>query len=406
MREVTKTKIRVKVLLLLCEETKSFLTLLQSRQPMIHQLLFLAQNMFNGVANLVVKAACIPSVPKKIPNLDLTNSDNLLSSRNCGFLACCAEDVASLESEERREIRKELQASTVAMLRYLQKNLPWDKELYEHVSFLDPLKRSTTEVQKFGVSVAKHLRRFTETQLIKLGVQLNQYQALTQDQVPVYRRKDRVDHWWVLMFSKLEEINGEQAKELEVLVKLTCTLAHGNAFLERGMGLTKRLVHGRESMGDITVKAQKVVSEVINRSGGAVKVPITNELINSVKLSSMRYNEDLRKLKEADEKTAKNAAEEAKALELKKLEEDNKMKWSEKKKSLEDEIKAGSEFINLQEDIQKRSTERSLKLTSADGIKMAIRTTQYAREAAVEKGKVLAELQRKLLTHMGKKPKK
>ena len=77
---------------------------------------------------------------------------------------------------------------------------------------------------------------------------------------------------------------------------------------------------------------------------------------------------------------------------------------AEKKTSLEDEIKACQEFIKTQEEIQEMSTKKCLRLTSADTIKTAIRTTQYARESAIEKGKVMAELQIKLATHMGKKP--
>ena len=302
------------------------------------------------------------------------------------------------------DIRKELKKSTLAMVIYLQKNVPWDQEFYEHVSFLDPSKRTSIQVATFGVSVAKHFNRFSANEIIELQVQLNQYQSLDKEQLPDFNKKNRVDHWWVKVFTKLEEINGQRSLQLETLVKLTCTLACSNAFLERGMGLTKRLVDGRNSLGDINVKAQKVVTDVIRRYGGASKVPITNELINSVKLSNMKYKEDLRKAKEAEEKASKEATEEAEALKLKKLEEESKSKWLEKKTSLEDEIKACQEFIKTQEEIQEMSTKKCLRLTSADAIKTAIRTTQYARESAIEKGKVMAELQIKLATHMGKKP--
>ena len=55
---------------------------------------------------------------------------------------------------------------------------------------------------------------------------------------------------------------GVRQLELELLVKLCCTLSHGNAMLERGMGHTKRIVDGRESVGGTTLKALKVVGQV------------------------------------------------------------------------------------------------------------------------------------------------
>ena len=55
---------------------------------------------------------------------------------------------------------------------------------------------------------------------------------------------------------------GVRQSEMELLVKLCCTLSHGNAMLERGMGHTKRIVDGRESVGSTTLKALKVVGQL------------------------------------------------------------------------------------------------------------------------------------------------
>ena len=44
---------------------------------------------------------------------------------------------------------------------------------------------------------------------------------------------------------------------------LCCTISHGNAFLERGMRVTKRVMEGRNSMSDLGVKAAKVVREEV-----------------------------------------------------------------------------------------------------------------------------------------------
>ena len=119
-------------------------------------------------------------------------------------------------------------------------------------------------VVNYGVAAATHLNRFTEEEVVKLTTQLVLYQALPEDKVASLRGKnDRVDHYWREIFKLLKEAaGGVRQLELELLVKLCCTLSHGNAMLERGMGHTKRIVDGRESMGSTTLKALKVVGQV------------------------------------------------------------------------------------------------------------------------------------------------
>ena len=105
------------------------------------------------------------------------------------------------------------------------------------------------------------MNRFTDEELVKLSFQLVFYQALPENKVA--SRGDRVDHYWREIFKLLKDAaGGARQLELELLVKLCCTLSHGNAMLERGMGHTKRIVDGRESMGSTTLKALKVVGQV------------------------------------------------------------------------------------------------------------------------------------------------
>ena len=143
----------------------------------------------------------------------------------------------------------------------------------------------------------------------------------------MYSSKDRVDHWWVKVFGLMDKLNGEKPRELELLVKLCCTLAHSNAFLERGMGLTKRVVDGRSSLSDTSVKANKVVKQMILQYGGVLKVPITSEMLQYVRLASQRYTRELNELKEAAKRKAKDDEEIAEANQKRKLEDESKKVW-------------------------------------------------------------------------------
>ena len=125
-QEATKTKVRAKFLLLLSRQTKTFLTLLQSVKPMIHKLLSLGGDMFMTIANMVVKPSSLPKHFSKIKQLDLTEPANLMDSVECGYIACCREEVNSLDRDTRRAMRKEMKVATMAMLSYLQSRIPWD----------------------------------------------------------------------------------------------------------------------------------------------------------------------------------------------------------------------------------------------------------------------------------------
>ena len=268
LQERTKTKIRAKVLLMVAQLTKTFLTMMQSVKPMIHLLLPAAGDMFRAIARVIVRPEKIPDTLVGIKALKLTSTTGaaptcLLETKECKFIACVRGDLNSLEREDRVEIRLECRRSILAQLRYLQTNIPFDSLFLLHVSFLDPLKRTDPDVVNYGVAAAKHLNRFTEEEMVKLTTQLVLYQALPEDKVAVLRDKDRVDHYWKEVFQLLQAAAGGMRQlELELLVKLCCTLSHGNAMLERGMGHTKRIVNGRESVGGTTLKALKVVGQV------------------------------------------------------------------------------------------------------------------------------------------------
>ena len=267
LQERTKTKIRAKVLLMVAQLTKPFLTMMQSVQPMIHLLLSAAGEMSRSIARVIVKPEKVASTLAGIKAMKLTSSSGtspscLLESKDCKFVACIRGELNSLEKQDRVDVRLECRRGIRAMLLYLQNNIPFDNLFLLHVSFLDPRKRTGPDVVNYGVAAATHLNRFTDEELVKLSSQLVLYQALPEDKVATHRG-DRVDHYWGEIFKLLKDAaGGVRQSELELLVKLCCTLSHGNAMLERGMGHTKRIVDGRESMGITTLKALKVVSQV------------------------------------------------------------------------------------------------------------------------------------------------
>ena len=183
-----KTKIRTKVLLMVAQLTKTFLTMMQSVKPMIHLLLSAAGDMFRAIARVIVRPEKISNTLVGIKAMKLTSTTGappscLLDTKECKFTACVRGELNSLEREDRKEMRLECRRSILSMLQYLQTNIPLDSLFLLHVSFLDPLKRTGPDVVNYGVAVATHLNRFTEEEKVKLTTQLVLYQALPDDKV-------------------------------------------------------------------------------------------------------------------------------------------------------------------------------------------------------------------------------
>ena len=76
-------------------------------------------------------------------------------------------------------------------------------------------------------------------------------------------------------------------------MKFLLILPHGQATVESGFSTTKAIVDNRASLGDKSVKGQKLVSSVVRACGRADKVPVTTEVLAAVKASCSKYKADL-----------------------------------------------------------------------------------------------------------------
>ena len=131
------------------------------------------------------------------------------------------------------------------------------------------------------------MKRFDETEIVNIQTQLAVYQSIRS--VPEYEeRNDRVDTWWVKVFALIEKERASPPMELMKLVKMTLVLAHSQGWVERGFNISKMFANDRESLSVQSIKALKMVFGEIRRQGGADKVYISNQMLNSVKMSGAR----------------------------------------------------------------------------------------------------------------------
>ena len=96
--------------------------------------------------------------------------------------------------------------------------------------------------------------------------------------------------------------------ELKRLVKISASLPHGQAFVESSFSTTKYVVTSRSTLSLVSAKAQKVVLSGIRAAGGAHLVPISANMLNSVKMAHSSkvadYKEKAEAKRKAEEATA------------------------------------------------------------------------------------------------------
>ena len=250
------------------------------------------------------------------------------------------------------------------------------------------------------------MARHNQEELEELGIQLNCYQVLSGDQLPSYDEKvDRVDHWWRSVFLQIETILGSTPNALIKLIKMICTMSHGQAMVERGFSDIKPLASHREALCEESVKGQKFTKDATRACGGSHKVPLTAGLLNSVKgahAKMMRDNQENAR-REEEEKQAAEIAEEER---MRREEVDQAKKaWEEKRKLMEADLKRAMEVEKNHDKVLKDSLERAMRVKSALSKDAAMIVARTAQTEMTNVREEIYYLNKKLKKHMLKKPK-
>ena len=105
----------------------------------------------------------------------------------------------------------------------------------------------------------------------------------------------RIDSFWSRVFELKNDDGRLRFPQLAALVKSVLTLSHGNAGPEQGFSVNKSILdaHGTRLGEDILVALRRIKHRII-QVGGALNFKITQPLLDEVKLSRSRYEEELK----------------------------------------------------------------------------------------------------------------
>ena len=410
------TKARVKFLLYICELTSPFLKQFQSSKPNIHNLFSNSTEMFETIAKLVLK----PKWFKKIGEILIMDKVDWFDSR----LVLPAMECSSLVSLMRDEIDElpggvggsmaesllvDVMFAVNGMLDYLFKHLPVKNKLLKNIGFLHPRVRDVWDgvegspsLVDAAVYVAKEMNRFDEEEIVNIQTQLAVYQSLRT--VPGYEESsDRVDTWWVQVFALIEKERASPPNELKKLVKMTLVLAHSQGWVERGFNISKMFANDRESLSIQSMKALKMVFGEIRRQGGADKVYISKQMLNSVKMSGRDAKEAARKERERIEHEAATEAIEQDIERKRKREAEAKKDWEARKEELETELKGVQGYMDRKQCFIDEVLSKVARISDPYKMKdymTSVRLANEEKQSVIDKERKLQEL---LRAHVSKR---
>ena len=409
--EEKKTMARVKILLYLHGLMSPFLTMFQSQKPQIHNLYTEAATLFEAVCKVIMVPDAFTKMvqDEDYTTLDVFARDKALPAMKCSnLISVIKEELSGLSKEASKQLLIDIKWAWKVMIEYLQSHLPLDNVFLKHLSCLHPSVRTawtgynSPHLPSRMMEVARRLKRFSEEELVTLEVEVALYQNLST--VPCFNeREDRLDTHWVAVWELMKKEDSRQVKVLPKLVKMCLTLPHSQAWVERGFSLSKRIAENRESLSIETMKSLKTVTGEIKRQGGAENVLITSPMMNSVKMAGMQARKKRSEEKEAGEKRAATEAEEAQIAKKRKIEEETKKNWTDKKKELESELESLQKYVDNKEKVIEELHHKAAKCNDPYKIKGYVTSMRLATEDLKKRKDAERSVQAKLHTHMSRK---
>ncbi|XP_069109872.1 uncharacterized protein [Argopecten irradians] len=325
-------------------EVQPFLGNYQTDRPMVP---FLYPDLSNMVKTLLMKAVKPEVIDTKYSSMDLTNDKNLLPHNKVeiGFAAEKALHDAKrgndkINDRQVLEYRIQCRKCLCSLIEKLLEKSPLYYSATRQLSCLSPLQMASdphgcTENMRKLIMSLHNKNRISDREC---DACLSQFKVFLCE-IPVIGKEvfENFDPY----SSRLDEflsvhLDKQQYKELFEVVKLLLILSHGQATVERGFSINKKLEV--ENMKEHTLVAQRLICDFVNNFGGVLKVPITKELLASARNARHRYKQYL------DEEKERKSTEEQKR----------------KRKCLEEEVE------NLRKKIKQNKKDHETLINSAD----------------------------------------
>jgi len=113
--------------------------------------------------------------------------------------------------------------------------------------------------------------------------------------------------FWNRVFQTNDDNGKVKLKLLPKIIKPLLCLSHGNADLERGFSINKRLITSdRSSLSEMSINGLRTVEDVICRCCGVMNVKVTSAMLKAARNAASMHRQRLEAEKQKLEKDAES----------------------------------------------------------------------------------------------------
>lgn len=285
---------------------ESYLIPMESKSPKIHVMYTnMGELLYKLMSCFVKKSVLLQSNGTRKEACDLGGLDvlpHLMSVHSVEYGTKAKYLIANLEASTNLDrLKLELRSCLVKITSYLQNHLPHQSTFLKDLSCLQPdqrkLSRSPPAIRRVALKIGKVLKNTKFTSLtpeafaddVMIEYKLYQSESLYEPE-PDDPPQSIEDYWYFIGKIKNADGNLKFAK-LDSLVKACLSISHGNADPERGFSENKQILDGRETLGEESIVAIRLVRESVKHHGGTLHFPITRRLINLAENAKTAYEE-------------------------------------------------------------------------------------------------------------------
>lgn len=283
----------------LASDLEPFLSEFQTDSPLAPFLYDSLSTIVNTQMDRVVKpSVLLENQPRK--NLELKN-ENLVSAKHVKLGIAVKSALRSMEKQPDLSIlifRKECKNVIVKFINKMLERSPLKYGLTKAISCLAPATAANLEISRKRMELL--LTALLEAKWmnsVNVDKALQEFEFLCKDvnikkELESYSRKtERLDHFWMRIVTRPAYV----ADNLHFVIKLVCTLSHGNANVERGFSVNSECLV--ENMHEELLIAQRTVYDHVRTVGGVEKVDLCKPLLHAARNAHSLYKEAMTRKK-------------------------------------------------------------------------------------------------------------
>lgn len=290
----SEKQLRAKVLFLKnCAQLfTGFQTLFQKQEPLLHILHAELVGLVQRVLSRFLRCeAFADKSAEELRKLDVTNPALWKAKPEVGVDT--EQAMLEWDSSEKKRFRLGARAFYVACSKDLLQKLPFDNQVLRHVSLLSLQPTDVeAEVRSLKYLASQLPQVIKNEEVASLTDEWHMLKCDSSNSLQPEESGERIDSRWARIMQLKSGAGLQKYALLSKLVKALLCLPHGNADCERGFSENKHLYEGRYSLCLASINGLRQTKTYLRRyDGNATKVPLTPELLRSVRKSRARYTE-------------------------------------------------------------------------------------------------------------------